>query len=72
MHIKKQQLKPDREQWTGSKLGNEYDKAIHCHPAYLTSMQSTSCEIQGWMNHKLETRLPGEITTSSDMQMIPL
>ena len=71
MHIKKQQLKPDREQWTGSKLGNEYDKAIHCHPAYLTSMQSTSCEIQGWMNHKLETRLPGEIT-SSDMQMIPL
>ena len=72
MHIKKQHLKPDREQWTGSKLGNEYDKAIHCHPAYLTSMQSTSCEIQGWMNHKLETRLPGEITTSSDMQMIPL
>ena len=72
MHIKKQQLKPDREQWTGSKLGNEYDKAIHCHPAYLTSMQSTSCEIQGWMNHKLETRLPGEITTSSDMKMIPL
>ena len=71
MHIKKQQLKPNREQWTGSKLGNEYDKAIHCHPAYLTSMQSTSCEIQGWMNHKLETRLPGEIT-SSDMQMIPL
>ena len=72
MHIKKQHLKPDREQWTDSKLGNEYVMAIHCHSAYLTSMQNTSCEMQGWMNHKLETRLPGEITTSSDKQMIPL
>ena len=54
------------EQWTGFKLGKEYVKAIYCHPAYLTSMQSTSCEMPGWMNHKLESKLPG------DMQMIPL
>ena len=59
------------EQLTGSKLGKEYDKAVNCHPAYLTYMQSTSCKIPGWMNHNLEPRLPGEITTS-DMQMIPL
>ena len=71
MHIKKQQLKPDREQWTDSKLENEYNEATHCHPAYLTSMQSTSCEIQGWMNHKLESRLLGEISTTSDSQMKP-
>ena len=49
--------------WTGSKLGKEYTKAVYCYPAYLTSMQSTSCKIQGWMNHKLESRLLGEITT---------
>ena len=67
----KQQLEPDMEQQTGSKLGKEYDKAVNCHPAYLTYMQSTSCKIPGWMNHNLEPRLPGEITTS-DMQMIPL
>ena len=72
MQIKRQQqLEPDMRQWTGSKLGNEYDKAIHCHPAYLTSMQSTSCEIQGWMNHKLKSMLPGEISTSL-VQMILL
>jgi len=62
----------DVEQWTGSKLGKEYVKAVYCHPAYLTYMQSTSCEIPGWLKHKLESRLPGEISTTSDMQMIPL
>ena len=58
------------EQLTGSKLGKEYDKAVYCHPAYLTYMQSTSCEMIDWMNQKLESRLPGEISTTSDMQMI--
>ena len=72
MHIKKQQLKTYMEQWTGSKLGKEYVKAVHCHSAYLTSMQCTSCEILGWMNHKLESRLPGETSTTSNMQMIAL
>ena len=71
MQVKKQQLELDIEQSTGSKLGKEYSKAAYCHPAYLTSMQSTLCEMPGWMKHKLESRLPGEITTS-DMQMIPL
>ena len=71
MQIKKQQLKPDMEQWTGSKFGKEYIKAVYCHPAYLTYMQSTSCEMPGWMNHKLESRLPGEISTTSDRQMTP-
>ena len=51
------------EQWTGSTLGKKYNKAVYCHPAYLTSVQSTSCEMPGWMNHKLESRLPGEIST---------
>ena len=60
------------EQWTGSKLGKEYDKAECCHPAYLTSMQSTSCEMLGWVNHKLKSILPGGISATSDMQMIPL
>ena len=59
------------EQQTGSKSGKEYVKAVYCHPAYLTYMQSTSCEMPGWMNHKLESRLPGEIATTSDMQMTP-
>ena len=59
------------EHQTGSKLGEEYIKAVYCQPAYLTSMQSTSCKMLGWMKHKLESRLPGEISTSSDMQMIP-
>ena len=54
-------LEPDIEQQTGSKLGKEYVKAVHCHPAYLTYMQSTSCEMPGWMNHKLESGLPGEM-----------
>ena len=72
MRVKKQQLKLNMEQLTGSKLGKEYNKAVYCHPAYLTYMQSTSHEILGWMNHKLESRLLGEIPTTSDMQMIPL
>ena len=56
-------------QWTGSKLGKEYIKAVYCHPAYLTYMQNTSSETLGWMKHKLESRLPGEISITSDMQM---
>ena len=72
MQVKKQQLELDMEQRTGSKLGKEYIKAVYCHPAYLTYMQSTSCEMLGWMNHKLKSRLPGEISTASDMQIIPL
>ena len=63
MQVKKQQFEPDMEQWTGSKLGKEYDKAVYCHSAYLTYMQSTSCETLGWMKHKLELRLLGEIST---------
>ena len=62
MQVKKQQLEPDMEQLTGSKLGKEYIKAVYCHPTYLTSMQSTSWEMLGWMKHKLESRLPGEIS----------
>ena len=70
MQVKKQQVEPDMEKWTGSKLGKEYMKAVYCHPAYLTYMQSTSCEVLGWMKHKLESRLPGEIEITSDMQII--
>ena len=62
-----EQLEQDMEQWTGSKLGKEYFKTAYCPPAYLTSMQSTSYEMPGWMNHKLESRLPGEISITSDM-----
>ena len=64
-------LEPDMEQQTGSKLGKEYIKAVYCHPAYLTYMQSTSCEMPGWMKHKLGSRLSGEISITSDMQMTP-
>ena len=71
MQVKKQQLEPDMEQRTGVKLGKEYVKAVYCHPAYLTYMQSTLGEMPGWMNHKLASRLPGEVSTTSDMQMIP-
>ena len=71
MQVKKQQLEPYMEQWTGSKLGKEYVKVVYCHPADLSYMQSTSYEMLGWMKHKLESRLPGEISVSSDMQMIP-
>ena len=60
MQVKKQQLEPDMEQQTASKLGKEYKKAVYWHTAYLTYMQSTSCKMQSWMNHKLESRLPGE------------
>ena len=67
MQDKKQQLELDMEQQTGSKLGKEYGKAIYCHPAYLTHMQSTSCEMLGWMKHKLESRLLGEISVTSDI-----
>ena len=67
IQVKEQQLETYIEQWTGSKLGKESIKAVFCHPAYLTYMQSTSCEIPGWMKHKLESRLPGEISITSDM-----
>ena len=67
MHIKKQQLELDMEQLTGSKLGKKYIKAVYCHPVYLIYMQSTLCEMAGWMNHKLELRLLEEISTTSDM-----
>ena len=72
MQVKKQQLEPDMEQQTGPKLEKEYLEAVYCHPAYFTYMQSTSCEMLGWMNHKLESRFPGEISATSDMQMISL
>ena len=71
MQVKKQQLELDMEQQTGSKSEKEYVKAVYCHPAYSTYMQSTSCEMPGWMKHKLESRLPGEISITSDMQMTP-
>ena len=71
MQVKKQQLEMDMEQWTGLKLGKEYIKAVYCHPSYLTFMQSTSCKMLGWMKHKLESRLPGEISITSDMQKTP-
>ena len=71
MQVKKQQLEPDMEQQTGSKLGKEYVKAVYCHSAYLNYKQSTSCEILDWMKHKLESRLLGEISITSDMQMTP-
>ena len=70
MWVKKQQLELDMEQQTGAKLGKEYVKAVYCHP-YLTYIQSTSCEMLGWMKHKLESRLLGEISITSHMQMIP-
>ena len=62
MQVKKQQLELDTEQQTGSKLGKEFVKAVYCHPAYLTYMQSTSCEMPGWMKHKLISRFLGEIS----------
>ena len=72
MQVKNQQLEPDMEQQTGSKLRKEYIKGVYYHPAYLTYMQSTSCKMPGWMNQKLESRFPGEISIALDMQMIPL
>jgi len=71
MQVKKQQLELDMEQQTGAKLGKEYVKAVYCHPAYLTYMQSTSWETLGWMKQKVESRLPGEISITSDVQMTP-
>ena len=71
MQVKNQQLEPDMEQQTGSKSGKEYVKAVYYHPAYLTYMQSTSCEMQGWMKYKQESRLLGEISITSDRQMTP-
>ena len=70
MQFKKQQLEPDTEQWTGSRFGKEYIKAVYCQP-YLTYMQSTSLEMLDWMKHKPESRWLGELSITSDMQMIP-
>ena len=69
MQVKKQQLELDMEQWTGSRLEKECIRAVYCHPAYLTYMQSTLCEMLGWMKHKLESRLLREISITSDTQM---
>ena len=71
MQAKKEQLEPDMEQQTHSKLGKEYIKAVYCHPAYLTYMQSTSYEKTDWMKHNLESRLLGEISITSDIQRTP-
>ena len=71
MQVKKLQIESDMEQQTGFKLGKKYLKAVYCHPAYLTYMQSMSSEMPGWIKHKLESRLPGEISITSDMQMTP-
>ena len=71
MQVKKQLLELDMEQQTDSKSGKEYNKAVYCHPAYLTYMQSTSCGMPGWMKYKLESILVGEISTTSDMQITP-
>ena len=71
MQVKKQQLESDMEQWTGSKLGKEYGKAVYCHLTYLTYMESTSCEMLAWVRHKLDSRFLGEIPITSDMQMTP-
>ena len=72
MWVKKQQLELEMERQTGSKLGKEYVNAVYYHLTYIIYMQSTSCEMPGWINHKLESRFLGEISTFSDMQMIPL
>ena len=71
MQVKKQQLELDMEQQTNFKLEKEYVKAVYCHPTYLTSMQSTICKMPGWMKHKVESRLPGEISMTSDTQTTP-
>ena len=71
MQVKKQQLELDMEQWTGSKLGKEYVKAVYCYSAYLTYMQSTLCKMLDWIKHKLESRLQGEISITSETQMTP-
>ena len=71
MQVKKQQLELDMEQWTCSTLGKEYVKAVYCHPAYLTYMQSTLGRMLGWVKHELESKLPGQISITSDIQMTP-
>ena len=71
MQVKEQQLEPDMEQRTVSKLRKKYIKAVYCHSAYLTSMYSTSCEMPGWMKHRLVSEFQGKISITSDMQMIP-
>ena len=71
MQVRKQQFELDTEQQTGSKSGKEDVKAVYCHPAYLTYMQTIPCEMPDGMKHKLESRLPGEISITSDMQMTP-
>ena len=72
LYVHQEVTEPDMEQWTGSKLRKELVKAKYCHPTYLTYIQNTSCEMPGWMNHKLKSRLPGETSTTSDLQMLPL
>ena len=72
MQVKKQEFKLDMEQQIGSKSGKDYITAVYCHPAYLTYMQNTSYEMLGWMKHKLESRLLGEISITSDTQMTAL
>ena len=71
MQVKRQQLEPDMGKRTGSKLGKEYVKSVYCHPAYIIYMQSTSCKMPGWIKHKMESRLLGEISVTSDIQIIP-
>ena len=71
MQVRRQQLEPDTEQWTGSKLGKEYINSVYCHPAYLTYVHITSCKMSGWMKHKLDSRLLGEISITTVMQMKP-
>ena len=71
IQIRKQQLEMDVEQQTVSKSGKDYVKAVCCDPVYLTYMHSTSCKMLGWMKHKLESRLPAEISKTSDMQVTP-
>ena len=71
MQVKKKQLELDVEKQAGYKSGKDYVKAVYCHPTYLTYMQSASCKMPGWMKHNLESRLPGEISITSDMQMTP-
>ena len=71
MWVKKQQLEPCMEQRTGSRSRKKYEKAVYCLPVYLTSMQSTLCEMPGWITHNMELRLPREISTTSDIQIIP-
>ena len=71
LYVGQETTEPNMEQWTGPKMGKKYIKAVYCHPAYLTYMQSTPGKMPGLTNHNLESRLPGEISTTSDMQMIP-